>query len=114
MISGPTPEQIEADFAYPFDCDSELRMNQVDEGMGALIDAIEALGASEELTAVVVMASYQLDRIRRMKIAYRDLWEKRNDAMALLTGEEGVRIVRLNKPPGPPDSPEPPNPPDVS
>lgn len=61
------------DFAYAVPFDPELRPFQFDPGMHKLIGAIEDLGCSEELTAVVVIASEQYDRIKRMKAKWQDL-----------------------------------------
>lgn len=64
------------DFNFDFDCAPELRLNQVDKGMCELIDAIEELGASEELTRVVILATEQYRRIQRMKVKYLQLQEE--------------------------------------
>lgn len=78
--------KIEADFAFTFKCPPELRRNQLDEGMYELIIAIEELGCSEELTAVVVLAGAQYDRIRRMKVKWDDLQSE------LLTAKEDAKM----------------------
>ena len=62
------PDQTDPDFAFPVDCSPEMRGMQFDPGMHELMGAIEELGCSEELTAVVVLAGEQYSRIKRMRV----------------------------------------------
>lgn len=68
---------LDPDFVFDHPCSPEVRINQVDAAMHELMGAIEDLGCSPELTAVVVLAGEQYNRIQRMKIKWAELYTVR-------------------------------------